>query len=275
MYVCRPASSPPNEKSPVLNFAARTYHCRAMLHLFKAIPNRLLDLCLPPRCLNCEVETRDPLALCPTCWEALSFLHSPQCRCCGLPFTDSRQQQNTLCGRCIASPPPYTACRSALVYDEASKPVILRFKHADRTDSAALLAQWLYQAGTELLEASDLIIPVPLHRSRLLKRRYNQSALLASALSRKTGIPWKGNLLLRHRKTENQGLFSREGRQRNVAGAFNCPSRYKEVLQNKSVLLIDDVHTTGATAESCSKALLRAGAQKVRVLTVARVLPGS
>ena len=229
--------------------------------------HHLLNLCFPPRCLSCSLDTTAPSSLCPKCWAALNFIDAPTCSLCGLPLETIGD--TVLCGPCLHKRPSYHRCRSVLVYDRASKALILGFKHGDKTENSTLMARWLAQTGHRLLTTSDLIIPVPLHRTRLLKRRYNQAALLAAALSRQSGCPWAGMFLHRHKKTEYQGRGT--ARQRNVAGAFRCtqPAR----IAGQRILLIDDVFTTGATVESCSKALLKAGAQQVQVLTVARALP--
>jgi ComF family protein len=176
-----------------------------------------------------------------------------------------------LCAGCIIQPPVFAAARSAMLYDDASKRLVLGFKHGDRTHPARALAAWMQRAGAAFWPGADLIVPVPLHRWRLFRRRYNQAALLARALSDLAGTPLLPDALLRLRPTPAQGHLSRKERQANVAGAFAVNPHYKAALAGKTVVLIDDVLTTGATANECSEVLLKAGAKVVNVLTLARV----
>lgn len=231
----------------------------------------LVDLVLPPRCLGCGALVADQGALCAACWQALTFLGEPACACCGLPFAHD-QGAGARCAACLAAPPAFDRARALWRYDEGSKGLILAFKHADRTDAAPALARWLARAGQALLPDCDLVAPVPLHWRRLFRRRYNQAALLATALGRQAGRPVAPDLLRRRRDTPSQGHLSRGARQRNVAGAFAVAPRWRDRLAGRRVLLVDDVLTTGATVEAAAAALTRAGAAGVDVLTLARVV---
>ena len=173
------------------------------------------------------------------------------------------------CGACLRERPDYNRARGVFVYDNASKGVVLKFKHGDRTDAAVHLARWLQRAGADLIADADVIVPVPLHRWRLLWRSYNQSALLANALGRLAGKPVIPDALVRAKSTPSQGRLDRTARRRNMAGAFRV-HRPKGV-DGKRILLIDDVLTTGATVEACTRALLAEGAQRVDVLVLGRV----
>lgn len=230
-----------------------------------------LDLLLPPRCLSCGQEVDCVATLCPGCWRGLGFIAPPCCACCGLPFDFDPGSPDSLCGGCIAAPPAFGRCRSVFTYDAASRPLILGFKHGDRTDTAPALAQWMARAGAGLLADADLLVPVPLHRWRLFRRRFNQSALLAQALARLSGTAWLPDLLLRRRATAPQGGLTAKGRARNVAGAFRLHPRHASRAAGARILLIDDVFTTGATVSECARVLRRAGAAQVDVLTLARV----
>ena len=234
---------------------------------------RLVDLMLPPRCLGCGNAVLDPASLCAECWAGLSFIAEPHCACCGLPFGFADAMATTaLCGGCMATKRPYGRARSVLTYDEASRGLILAFKHSDRTDAAPMFGRWLARAWAEILEEADYIVPVPLHRWRLFKRRYNQSALLAQATGRLSDVAYLPDLLLRARATPSQGEFGPLGRRRNVAGAFRVHPRHLGAVEGKRIVLVDDVHTTGATIEECAKVLKRAHVAEVDVLTLARVV---
>src|SRR5687767_10868981 len=190
--------------------------------------------------------------------------------------------EGSLCGACIADRPRFDRARAALVYDDASRDLILRFKHADRIDGAATFAGWMARAGAELIAAADVIAPVPLHRWRLVRRRYNQAAVLANAIAAhanaahanagargKLAVP---DLLVRRRATASQGHLGRSQRHRNVAGAFAVHPGRGQVAAGARILLIDDVLTTGATAEACARILRSAGAVAVDLLVLARVV---
>lgn len=233
-----------------------------------------LNALLPPRCLSCGVITDSVGALCPDCWEAVDFLAPPLCALCGLPF-EFDPGAGALCGACGREPPAYARGRAVMAYNDASKRLLLGFKHGDRTDGAPAYGAWLARAGAELAADADVIAPVPLHPFRLFARRYNQAALLARALAGATALEVIPDLLRRRRNTPPQGRLSAAARRGNVAGAFAVRPARKAALSGRRVLLVDDVMTTGATLEACSKTLLRGGAAAVDVLVLARVLRAS
>src|SRR5512134_2669546 len=180
----------------------------------------LLDAVLPPRCLACGTLVESAGRLCAGCWRALTFLAPPQCRLCGYPLPHALPEA-PLCGSCAVEPPAFDRARAALRYDDGARRLILAFKHADRTDTAPAFGRWLARAGAELLADAELITPVPLHRLRLLKRGYNQAAILARALARETGLALVPDLLQRRRATPSQQGLSGHARLENVtAGAF-------------------------------------------------------
>lgn len=231
--------------------------------------NRLLDFLLPPLCLKCDAPTGAPQALCPACWKAIHFIAPPCCALCGMPF-DVPVEAGTQCGECLAYPPVYTRARSVMIYDDASKPLPLGLKHHDRTHAVPGLAALMFRAGGEFLPSVDLIVPVPLHRWRLFSRRYNQSAMLAQAIGRLSGKPVGVDTLQRIRATPIQGHLNREERRKNIAGAIRLHPRHVHDVKNRHVVLIDDVMTTGATVNECSRILLAKGAAEISVLTLAR-----
>lgn len=176
-----------------------------------------------------------------------------------------------LCGACLNKTPHFKTARAAMLYDDGSRDLILSFKHSDRTHPARTLASWMHRAGEALCKESDYIIPVPLHSWRLFRRRYNQAALLAQKLAEVSRKPFLPNALRRRRATATQGHMNRKERLENVKGAFIVPTHYASLLTEKTVLLVDDVLTTGATVNECSRTLLDAGVKTVNILTLARV----
>ncbi|GAB6053860.1 ComF family protein [Magnetospira thiophila] len=232
---------------------------------------RVLDLLLPPRCLSCGTLTQSPGGLCPACWSGMHFLGEPQCRSCGQPF-EVDLGGGMVCGACLRKPPPWDRARSALAYDEASKSLILSFKHADRTDAARVFAQWMARAGGDLLAEADVLVPVPLHWTRLWSRRYNQAALLAHALADMGGKSFAPRALVRVRRTPRMGHLGAQARRRNVSGAIAPARKADKWIDGRRVLLVDDVLTSGATAGACVRALKKAGATAVDVLTLSRVV---
>lgn len=247
-----------------------TYSAR-WLPAFRRAGRSLIDLIYPPLCLACRAPVSDPRALCANCWKAITFIGGATCDCCGLPF-ELDPGSDSLCASCLAAPPAFDRARAALCYDDASKGAILALKRADRLEYAQLFALWLKNAGQALLEDADVIMPVPLHRFRLWTRRYNQSAVLGQRLAKLSGKPFDPFILERTRATPSQGdMPSAKARARNVRGAFRVAPRGKAQVEGRTVLLIDDVLTTGATIEACARTLKRAGAEKVLVLTIARV----
>jgi ComF family protein len=233
-----------------------------------------LDAVLPPLCLSCRVEVDEAGALCAACWDKIAFLAPPHCSACGFPF-DYDPGGPALCGACLRKPPDYGRGRAVMRYDDASRPLVLGFKHGDLTHGAPAYGRWMARAGAELLREADLVVPVPLYWLRLFRRRYNQAALLAQAVGRAAGVPVAVDLLVRRRPTPSQGHLSRAARRRNVRGAFAVRPRRAALARGRRILLIDDVLTTGATAEACARALLRAGAASVDVLVLARVVRGA
>lgn len=231
--------------------------------------SRLLDLLFPPMCIACRVPVGAP-GFCADCWSRVRFLDGPLCACCGVPFAAAPDSE-TLCAACLARPPAYDRARAILAYDDVSRAPVLALKHADRLDLVPGFALWLERTGRALLADCDLIVPVPLHPFRLWRRRYNQAAELARALARRCSRPADPLALARSRPTPSQGAMpSARARRRNVLGAFRVPDPRR--VAGRNILLVDDVLTTGATAEAAARALRRAGARSVAVLALARVV---
>ncbi len=210
--------------------------------------------------------------MCARCWAELAFVSAPVCARCGLGLqAESAADGEAVCGACHVRPPRFDRARAALAYDDASSRLILAFKHASRLEATPLFARWLETAGAALIAEADLIAPAPLHWRRLLWRRYNQAAELARRVARDAGRVYAPDLLVRPKATPSQSGLSAGQRRRNLAGALALNPAWSDRIDGKRVLVVDDVFTTGATAEQAALALRRAGAAAVDVLTVARV----
>ncbi len=231
----------------------------------------LLDLLVPPQCLACGETMTTPHALCARCWPRLRFIGRPMCGVCGIPLAFELGGE-AVCGACARRRPRYERARAALVYDEASRPLILAFKNSDRTDAVPAFASWMTRAGGDVLADAGGLVPVPLHWTRLFARRYNQAALLAAAIGRLTGIAVRPDALLRTRRTPKMRAMAAGARARNVEGAFTVRRAARPWLEGRTLVLVDDVMTTGATVDGCVAALRAAGAAGVSVLALARTV---
>ena len=232
----------------------------------------ILNFLLPPRCINCGTIINDENGLCAECFNKLTFISAPYCKCCGLPFEEIvGANKNTLCPNCLKkNKKNFRYARSAIKYEAISKNMILAFKFADKTENSKVFAKWLKLAGADIFkEGTDVLIPVPLHYKRLVTRRYNQSALLAKELSLLTSVPTDYKSLIKHKSTKPQVSFTSAGRRKNIKGAFSV--KFPDKIKDKRIVLIDDVYTTGSTLNECAKVLLQAGAKSVDFLTIARV----
>jgi ComF family protein len=232
----------------------------------------MLDSLLPPRCLACGELVDAQGRLCGECWGDIAFLYGRQCRSCGVPMPNVSAEA-PICGRCLDEPPAFERARSALRYDGVARRLVLRFKHGDRIDGVATFASWMAKAGSDLVNAADLIVPVPLHRWRLVQRSYNQSALLARAIGKVAQKPVLVEGLVKLRATASQQRLDAAERRRNVrAKDFALSPSGRLLVPDRRVLLIDDVLTTGSTASACARCLLAGGASAVDLVTLARVV---
>ncbi|MGA2891797.1 MAG: ComF family protein [Xanthobacteraceae bacterium] len=235
----------------------------------RALFRTTLDLALPPLCPSC----RDPIegrGLCPGCWSKLSFITRPYCERLGIPFVYD-PGPGILSMEAIADPPAYHRARAAVRFDDIARTLVHGLKYGDRLDLAPMMGRWISHAGREILVEADALVPVPLHWRRLWARRFNQSAMLAAAISAASGVPVAGSALKRVKPTAQQVGLTRAERALNVQGAFRVPPDGKAAVAGRRLVLVDDVLTSGATVDGCARALLRAGAANVDVLIFARV----
>ncbi len=230
-----------------------------------------LDVALPPLCPSCREPLGDGVGLCATCWSKLSLIEPPYCARLGIPFTYD-PGPGLLSMEAIAAPPAYDRARAAVRYDDVARALVLAFKFGDRLDLAPMMGRWMARAGRELLADADALLPVPLHWRRLWARRFNQAAALAGAISNIAGVPVLHGGIKRVRATPQQVGLSKSERADNVQGAFRVVPEEKALIAGKRLVLIDDVLTSGATVDTCARALLRAGAAHVDVLVFARVV---
>jgi ComF family protein len=230
-----------------------------------------LDVALPPLCPACREPLGEGAGLCATCWSKLSMIEPPYCARLGIPFTYD-PGPGLLSMEAIANPPAYDRARAAVRYDDVARALVHAYKYGDRLDLARLMGGWMARAGRELLADADGLVPVPLHWRRLWARRFNQSATLAAEISSASKVPVVHGALKRVRATVQQVGLSKTERADNVQGAFRLPADLKAEVTGRRLILIDDVLTSGATADTCARALLRAGAAHVDVLVFARVV---
>lgn len=203
----------------------------------------------------------------------MRFIERPWCEIMGTPFV-YEVGEGFLSAEAIANPPPFARARAAVAYTGAARRMVQSLKFGDRLELAPWMARWMMRAGSDLVADADAVVPVPLHATRFLWRRFNQSAELARALCRLSGARFCADAVVRTRPTRQQvGLGARE-REDNVRGAFHVPEGRAIEVRGRRVLLVDDVYTTGMTVIAATRALKKAGAADVDVLTFARVLPG-
>lgn len=240
-----------------------------VVDLLRTCARWALDFALPPRCPGCGAIVDEVHSFCPDCWKQVEFLGNGGCRTCGLPL---QATDLDLCAPCLAAPPRIARTRAAVAYDDLSRNLAIRLKYGRKVAIARTMARYMAPL-VERSENDPVLVPVPLHRSRLWRRGFNQSALVAAELSRRLRIDAELFALRRVRRTpplKGMGLLQRR---RTVAGAFRVVDSTR--VKGKTVILVDDVLTTGSTAEACARTLKRAGAARVELISWARVVKPS
>jgi ComF family protein len=231
-----------------------------------------LDAIYPPTCLSCRAATAQTGALCLTCWGQMRFIERPFCERLGTPF-EQDLGPGLLSPQAIADPPVFGRARAVARFEDGpARQLVHRLKYSDRAELAGPMGRWMARAGADVLAGADALAPVPLHRLRLWTRRFNQAAALAQAVGRQTDIPCQPFLLARVKATQSQVGLSRSQRAENVQGAFRVPTEARAKLKGRRIVLVDDVLTSGSTANAAARALLRGGAAQVDLLVFARVV---
>jgi ComF family protein len=253
--------------------AATVHWTRRAAALGSRLAGAALNALYPPTCLACRAATGAHGALCPRCWSAIRFIERPICERLGTPF-ERDLGEGLISPQAMADPPVFARARAVARFEDGpARKLAHRLKYSDRAELARPIARWMTRAGADVLADADLLTPVPLHPLRLWRRRFNQAAMLAKEISRQTGRPCDLGALRRVKATRSQVGLSRAQRADNVQGAFRVADG--ALVHGKKIVLVDDVLTSGATANAASRVLLRAGASRVDVLVFARVVAGT
>src|SRR5664279_2746487 len=254
------------------DFLYRTAAVRA-LPVLPGLAHAAIDTVFPPACLNCRESTGASGSLCATCWAQVRFIERPFCDRLGTPFAMDLGNDGLLSPEAVADPPVYARARAVAHFEDGPvRRLVHQLKYSDRMELAKPLGAWMARAGSEILAEAEVLVPVPLHRRRLAVRRFNQALALAQAISAQCGVPADPFILARVKPTPSQVGLSRSHRALNLQGAFRVSDGMAARIEGRAVVLIDDVMTSGATANAASRALLRSGAKRVDVLVFARAI---
>jgi len=236
----------------------------------------VLELIYPPQCLSCDETIAEHGGLCGPCWSGLSLAVDPFCDLCGspLPGPAEASEGRLLCDDCMSGGRPWLSGRTAFLYEGTGRRMVLALKHGDRTDLARPLGSWMARAGRDMVGKDAILVPVPLHWRRRVQRRYNQAALLADAVSHALGVPTAPQALRRTRPTRPLDGHTRAQRRAALADAISPCAGAGALMAGRTVVLVDDVMTSGATFEAAASAARSAGAAAIHVLSLARVPRG-
>jgi ComF family protein len=268
-------NTPAQQEASLREASLRGWFAAAWLRRLQPLPllRRLGDLVYPPVCAACGAGVSEPHGLCSACWARIGFITRPYCERLGTPFAVDIGGA-LLSPAAMADPPVFTRARAVCRYDDIARELVHRLKYNDRMELTRLMAGLMQRAGHELLADADALAPIPLHRWRLWRRRFNQAGALADVVGANAGVPVLHGVLERVKATRPQVGLSRAERASNLQGALKVPAAARIHVEGRHLVLVDDVLTTGATANAAARALLKAGARSVDVLTFARVMPG-
>lgn len=230
-----------------------------------------LQVIYPPQCISCSAPVTSDFGLCADCWRETPFIAGLVCDQCGVPLPGGEPGEAAHCDDCLTIARPWGQGRSALIYAENGRRLVLALKHGDRMDLARPAAGWMSKAARPIILPDALVVPVPLHWLRLIRRRFNQAALLARSVAGNAGLDHCPDALIRRRSTGSQEGRTRDNRFANLQDAFAVPNRRRAIVEDRDILLVDDVMTSGATFAAATEALFSAGARSVNVLALARV----
>lgn len=252
-------------------FMLRNMAPKAWYRAARHVAQHVIEIVYPPSCISCQRAVQAAGLLCPHCWASMPFIERPYCERLGTPFAQ-HLGDGLISPEAFANPPVFHRARAVARYEGPARELVHNLKYGDRLELAAPMAEWMARAGAELVAEADLIVPVPLHRRRFFQRRFNQAATLAQVIARRGGKPFDPFALARVKKTRPQVGLTRAQRADNLQGAFRAPEDARLRIGGRNILLVDDVLTTGATANAASRVLLRAGAARVDVIVFARVV---
>jgi ComF family protein len=230
-----------------------------------------LQLLYPPQCISCQAPVQSDFGLCAGCWRETPFLSGLVCDQCGVSLPGQDAEERALCDDCMTIARPWDRGRAALMYRDNGRRLVLALKHGDRMDLARPTSNWMLKAAQPILQPEMLAIPVPLHWTRLFRRRFNQAALLSRAIAKAAKLDHCPDALIRTRTTGSQEGKTRDARFANLVGAFRVPKSREKRVEARDILLVDDVMTSGATFAAATESLFAAGARSVSVLALARV----
>ena len=259
--------------SDEIEVATTSWRDRVRL-IFQTSKEKIISIGYPPQCVSCREITAETATLCALCWRDMPFISRPFCERLGTPFGNDIGG-TLLSPAAIADPPVFNRARSVAHHDGAARELVHKLKYGDRQELAIAMGRMMTAAAKELLDNATVIVPIPLHWTRLWQRRFNQATALADQIAKHSGLRVEPKLLRRRKRTLRQVGLTKAQRQQNLQGAFHVPDDVKMSLNGQRVLLVDDVMTTSSTANAAARVLLRAGATNVDIVTFARVVAGS
>lgn len=231
----------------------------------------IIQLLFPPRCVNCGALVASDFGLCGPCWREMSFIGGLVCDKCGVPLPGEAETGTEVCDDCMTTERPWNRGRAALLYRDNARKLVLALKHGDRHDIVYPAARWMALASRSMVRRNSILVPIPLHRRRYFMRKFNQAALLAQRMERELSLRSCLDLLERPKIGGSMKGLSKEDRFATMQGAIRVNPKWETLVDGASILLVDDVMTSGATLTAGANALFAHGADEVNVITLARV----